>query len=535
VAASVSTKFTVSYLAFSDYVRRIRQYFGFEFITLKLLVRASLGLAIALTFWLEAHAQPPRISIRVVSKPAPLAIIEGTGSPTTSWSFRDTYAGVIGLGRRIGKFELIDGNGAPVSVRTIAPGQFESAIPAVRFRYEMNLSPPAFASDSARVSWLTSERGLLMLRDLLPLAVEAGRVEKRERAQLRVEVPDGWSVNSNERLSASGEFDLADSDNAVFAVGPHIRLTKRSVAGLNLNFLGDGDWAFTDEEALDLGAKILNAHREVIGGFPTSQATLIVFPFPQAVAGQVWAAEARANTVTVLIGKLPSKVGALAQLSTPLSHELLHLWVPNGLELEGDYDWFYEGFTVYQAAVTAVRLGLLTFPEFLTAISRAYDAYAGAPDRDRRSLVDASRTRWTGGSSAVYSKSMVVALLYDLSLRRQSRGKRSLNNVYRKLFEEYRSNKPDTTRPKPVIDGNDAVGALLGAEGGMQDFVDRYIRNPGSINLQTELEEAGLQVETFALRTRISVNEKLSKPQRDLLRELGYNDAVRSGRSGKVN
>jgi len=57
-----------------------------------------------------------------------------------------------------------------------------------------------------------------------------------------------------------------------------------------------------------------------------------------------------------MMGKLPSKVASMAQLSVPLTHEFLHFWVPNGLSLEGDYDWFYEGFTVYQAARISVRL-----------------------------------------------------------------------------------------------------------------------------------------------------------------------------------
>jgi predicted metalloprotease with PDZ domain len=105
-------------------------------------------------------------------------------------------------------------------------------------------------------------------------------------------------------------------------------------------------------------------------------------------------------------GQIAFKIGALAQISTPLTHELFHLWVPNALTLEGDYDWFYEGFTVYQAARTAVRLDLLTFPEFLNAIGRAYDA-ANA-QTNSISLIEASSRRWTTGQSAVYSKSMVV-------------------------------------------------------------------------------------------------------------------------------
>jgi len=62
------------------------------------------------------------------------------------------------------------------------------------------------------------------------------------------------------------------------------------------------------------------------------------------------------------------------------------------------------------------------------------------------------------------------------------------------------------------------------------DFVTAYIRNPISINLAAEIAPFGLKVEMLGLRTHISVNDKLSKQQRDLLRDLGYNDATHAAR-----
>jgi hypothetical protein len=60
--------------------------------------------------------------------------------------------------------------------------------------------------------------------------------------------------------------------------------------------------------------------------------------------------------------------------------------------------------------------------------------------------------------------------------------------------------------------------------------VRQFIRNSVTIKLATELAPFGFEVETLGLRTRIAVSDKLNKQQRDLLRELGYNDAVRSPR-----
>jgi len=206
---------------------------------------------------------------------------------------------------------------------------------------------------------------------------------------------------------------------------------------------------------------------------------------------------------------------------------LFHFWVPNALALEGDYDWFYEGFTVYQAARTSVRLGQLTFQEFLNAIARAYDAYAAGADHDRWSLVEASRRRWTVGEPSVYSKSMVIAFLYDLKLRSQSHGKRSLDDAYRKLFQSHRMSAAGVAA-EPGGDGNEAAADALTSDSNTQRFVRQFIRDAVTINLPSELAPFGLRVEQFALRTHISVSEQLSKPQRDLLRELGYNDYLRA-------
>jgi hypothetical protein len=470
-------------------------------------------------------------------------LIEGKCAPTTVWSFRDTYAGVLGLGTRVSGMQLFDAAGAEVQTRKIAPGHFEAAKPASGFRYEVNLDPPARASDSAFVSWLNSERGLLMLADLLPIANSSGEPSAKSsgardksnpednigQATVRLSLPEGWAAYANGDQFGPAGFKVPNVGRAVFAVGKHLRASRTTISKSALNLVLDGEWAFADNDVREMAVKVLKGHLDVFGSEPSSQMTLILLPFPQTVAADKWSAETRGPTVTLLMGKLPSKTAALAQLSVPLTHELFHLWVPNGLALDGDYDWFYEGFTVYQAARTAVRLDLLTFQEFLNAVARAYDAYAAGTDRDRWSLIEASSRRWTTGSSFVYQKSMLVALLCDLKLRSQSRGKRSLDDLYHELFRLHSSVAVAEPAAGPrAVDGNGAVMAALERMTGMQDFAARFIRRPATIDLQLELTVFGLRVERLGLRTRISVAEPLTGRQRDLLRKLGYNDSARS-------
>jgi predicted metalloprotease with PDZ domain len=471
-----------------------------------------------------ASAQQARIEIRVMPGAPGRIVVEGNCPPTAAWSFPDSYAGVLNLGSRIEGLTLSDTTGAPVSNRKIAPGQFQATAPANRFRYEVSLALTGRAADAARVSWLSSERGLLMLRDLLPVS---GNDQVRQRVTVRLSLPTGWVAHANDAANAGGEFEIADADLAVFAVGDRLRISTANVSGMTLSLVAAGEWAFNDAEALELAVKVLKAHGSVFGGVPARQATLILFPFPQASAADRWSAETRGASVTLLLGKLPSKVAALAQLSGPLTHEFLHFWVPNGLSLAGDYDWFYEGFTVYQAARVAVRLDMLTFAEFLNAISRAYDGYLAGSDRDRWSLVEASKRRFTSGEVAVYSKSMVIAFLYDLNLRFKSHSKHSLDDVYRNIFREYRATGMNTHGAEPGK-GSEIVLRALDANSGMQDFGRSFVSNPVTINLAEALAPFGLRVETFGLRTRIGVSESLTHQQRDLLHDLGYNDYVRS-------
>jgi predicted metalloprotease with PDZ domain len=377
-----------------------------------------------------------------------------------------------------------------------------------------------------------------MLRDLLPacrLGAANGKVP--ERVIIRLSLPPGWIAHSNEAPNVRGDFEIADADLAVFALGDHLRISTATASGMTLSLVLAGEWAFTDAEAIELASKVLKAHQEVFGAAPSRQATLILFPFPQSGAPDKWSAETRGSSVTLLIGKLPSKVAALAQLSVPLTHEFMHFWVPNGLALSGDYDWFYEGFTVYQAARIGVRLDLLTFPEFLNAISRAYDGYSLGLDRDRWSVVEAAKRRWTVGESSVYSKSMLIAFLYDLNLRSVSHRKHSLDDVYRNVFREYRSEEMNTrgagSQRGQGSDGTEAALKALSFFPGLQEFGRSFVSSPVAINLAELLAPFGLRVETLGLRTRISVSESLTRQQRDLLHDLGYNDYVRSPKRGK--
>jgi hypothetical protein len=484
----------------------------------------KLAVLLALVIGLSSRVSAQQLDVTIKATPeSARATIEVRGAPSSKWSFIDSYGRALGLAGRIENFQLFNEAGGPIQVRRLAPGQFESEKPAAHFKYEVNLSPPAMATDAAMVSWLTRERGLLILGDLLPASVSK---DDPASASVRFDAPATYTVQSPQPADQSGAFVVPDITQAVFAIGDHLRTARATESSMTFWLIADGQWAFTDNDALDMVHQILKAHGRVFGGMPAKNASLILLPYPQNGSATQWSAETRGANVTLLMGKLPSKVGALAQLSTPLTHELFHLWVPNALTLKGDYDWFYEGFTVYQAARIGVRLNFLTWQQFLNAVAHAYDVYLQDPARDRWSLVEASRRRWTGGSSSVYSKSMLVALLIDLKMR-DAGSKDGLDELYQKLFAKYQT----LSRSRPETeDGNDSVMGLLRTERALPGTVAGAVTDAGGVDLPKELAPYGLSVDRFGSNTRVAVAERLTKRQRDLLRELGYNAAGHSAR-----
>jgi len=467
-----------------------------------------------------AQALDMKIKVLAVS-PARVRVEGRRDGGATAWSLRNFYGSAAGLAERVENFALYDESGAVVNVRKLAPGEFSAGRPASRFSYEMKLDPPAFVSDSPHVSWLTADRGLLMLADLLPLPLTNAKVE--------LSLPNGWKVSTTEEGGAAGVFNIPDAERAVFAVGRDLRERRGRAGGTAFMLATAGEWAFSDAEAADSVEEILKLHQETAGGVSSLKRSLVVlFPLPQqGAAGNLWGAETRGATVVLLSGRLPSKLAARAQLDGSLTHELFHLWVPNGLALGGEYGWFYEGFTNYVALRVGMRRGQLTFNDYLNALGRAYDSYRAARGTKEVSLLETSQRRWSGSAALVYHKGMLVAFLYDLTLMRQTGGKSSLEAVYRELYRRY-------GRGERREDGDRAVSEILGGMSGMRDFVARYVEGVDEITLPPLLGAFGLEVKPGGVRTHVGVADSLEPAQRELLRKLGYNES-RDAESRKLH
>lgn len=395
-----------------------------------------------------------------VSSPNEILIEADLAVPSRSWSFRNAYAGALGIAERIDGFRA---NGA--LARKLVPGEFRSEQNAGKIDYIVRVRRPS-AAHVAHVSWLTEEHGFLMFADLLPQAMEAFSVE--------FILPSGWTIHSSLTPETNGHYNVFEPEDAVFFVGRGIRKTSKK--GLD-SFLA-GTWPFKDSVASNAAVRVMEKYLELTGFRLPERPVLMVAPLPVQTGSTKWRAQTRGSTVVLLLDPQAQSGNWKGQLEIILTHEALHLWVPNALPLKGDYDWFFEGFTLYTALLTALDLKAIDLPEYFATLRRVYDSYLSYEDTG--SLIDASEKRWTSNTPIVYDKGMLVAFLYDLLVREQSGGKTTLLDRYRELFEHPVANQAE---------GNDVIIRLLSATPAAAEFVKQHVQGRAPLELETVLKE----------------------------------------------
>lgn len=192
-----------------------------------------------------------------------------------------------------------------------------------------------------------------------------------------------------------------------------------------------------------------------------------------------------------------------------VSHEYFHVWNvrrmrPLGLE-EYDYQqpqytsslWFVEGLTSYYDDLFLSRAKLITPVEYLERIAAHIHALEMTPGRLGISLEQASRDAWTrhyqpdanaiNSQISYYIKGAVVALVLDIYLRDESRGRLSLDDVMRDMYETWEQ------EPYPEPAFFESLERLAGTEA--RQWVEPMIKGTAEPDVDQALDWLGLVVE----------------------------------------
>jgi hypothetical protein len=417
------------------------------------------------------------------------------------------YAGISGLGARFSGVEVYDAAGSPVAQRRMIAGEYAADNAFRSWKYTVSLAPLADARSAAHVSWINDTVDVIAADDLLP---QIGKNGVPVSARLSFGLPAGWRVFSPIVPSEDATFDVSNIEKAMFYIVTAGREPSTISSG-KLRLMMIGDTGVTTDEASGIASEIFDGYARIFGERPPGTPFILVTAFPQTARPGTWEADTRGGAVTIVTAPMPFASQSAQRLHEQLRHELFHLWIPDGLELTGNYDWFYEGFAVYASLKYGVLSGRIRFDDYLDTLTRAYNVQNASIGN--RSLLDASRERWTGSSTLIYARGMTVAFLYDVALLSASKGRRSVFDLLGMIYGKYK--KGSGSRP-----GNEAVLSVLRAEA---PGLERYIEQADKIDLYAAVLQAGLEPRVENSLTTLRVVADPNRRQKDLLDKLGYN------------
>ena len=434
--------------------------------------------------------------------------------------FFKEYAGIDKLGERITGLTLADGDGRDVDYRQLIPGEFLAGRSFVNWHYLVDVRP-INPSASAHVSWIDKDTGIVFIDDLLP-QLSAG--DAQMTADLKFELPKGWQIYTTEKTKDGFAFEGVNVEKATFLVGRNLRERTINIGSVPIKFIFDSAWQFSDDEALTTAKEIYNSYHQLFGADPAQQIQLAVIKFPVTVGPGNWEANTLRSSVTILSSDMPFKTQSLQRLHEQLRHEIFHLWLPNGINLVGKFDWFYEGFALYLSLKNGVLLNRIRFEDFLDTLSRAHtiDSFQNS----KLSLIEASQKRWTGGNTIVYARGMIAAFLCDLAMLDKSRGKKNVAGVLKEIFDKYHDQEKSA-------DGTEAVINVLQRHSELRPIIEKYIKGNSTVDWTRDLLAAGLVAKETNSVTVLKTIDNPNGLLKALLDRLGYNSWRKLGTNSR--
>jgi predicted metalloprotease with PDZ domain len=192
------------------------------------------------------------------------------------------------------------------------------------------------------------------------------------------------------------------------------------------------------------------------------------------------------------------------------SHEYFHLWnikrmkpeqfTPYALGSESYTGllWVFEGITSYYDDLFLVRAGLITEKSYLELLARTITRVERTRGRFRQTVEESSFDAWTrfykqdaSSSNSIisyYSKGSLIALALDLTIRNDTNGAFSLDDVMKACWSKY----GETGKGMPERGLESIARAITGLE--LVDFFDRFVRGTGDLPLQGLLRTIGIEM-----------------------------------------
>ncbi len=190
------------------------------------------------------------------------------------------------------------------------------------------------------------------------------------------------------------------------------------------------------------------------------------------------------------------------------SHEYFHLWNvkrirPQQLkqadlssEVHTSLLWAFEGITAYYDELALARSGVIEVESYLELFTQTVTRVMRCSGRQKQTVTESSFDAWTkfykqdeNASNAIvsyYTKGALVALALDLTIRQQTQGMKSLDDLMRALWMNH--GKTNIGVPEDGIE--DLAEKVTGLD--LKDFFNNALRGTDDLPLKELLASVGI-------------------------------------------
>ncbi len=195
------------------------------------------------------------------------------------------------------------------------------------------------------------------------------------------------------------------------------------------------------------------------------------------------------------------------------SHEYFHTWnvkrikpdvfAPYDLRTEAYTSllWLFEGITSYYDDLMLVRSGLMDEKQYFKTLAKTINGVLRGSGRRKQTVAESSFDAWVkyyrqdeNAPNAIvsyYTKGALIGLALDLTIRDQTHGKRSLDDVMRALWLRYGRDFHLRGQGVSEADAEQLFDEITGLK--LRRFFDRYVRGTDDLPFDKLLASFGVK------------------------------------------
>jgi predicted metalloprotease with PDZ domain len=376
---------------------------------------------------------------------------------------------------------------------------------------EVKISYKVYAFElSVRTSFLDDTHGYLNGASIFMYVPQL----KKYPSKVVITPYKGWNSIS------TGMKKVADAENTYYAPDYDIIVDSPIEIGTHkvLNFeiqniphsvamYSNGPLEYNDEKVIDAYKKVTQAASAVVGEHPCKDYTFIIHHLPGIGGGLE-----HLNSTTCQTSPMAyASDASFKSFMGLIAHEYFHLWNVKRIRPVAlgpfDYDnenythmlWVAEGFTSFYQENILLRAGILTPEEYKNKVAASISGIENQPGQKVQSVAEASWDAWIkyyrpnensqNSTISYYNKGGVIGSLINLYIIGETKGKKSLDDVFKLLWNEYYKKQGRGYKDEEFQAACEKVSGKS-----MNSFFQKYIWSTDAIDYDAFFNYVGLKL-----------------------------------------